>query len=467
MEKMKKVLIVLLTVILLTNCATTYELPQVTQGIEKTWKNSAVIDSLPITKGLLSLFDDEDLDSLVAEAIKNNHDLKAAKNRLMASNYILSQTRSLLMPSASLGVSKSRGNQNVNLLTGKNGVKDNHAISLNVAWEVDIWGKLYETNSANTLEWEAQREQYLQAMDALAARTIQTWVYVITSKNELKLKQSKHERLANLFKSIEQQYIKGIATLGDLNNSRSEIEINNAELVATEEEYGKRVRELEILLGHKPRTELSSSNNLPNLEKPIVKIPSVVLGNRPDVKQSILRLNSSLKIASASKKAMLPSLNLSAGMFKEGVKFSDLSGSKLIWNVIGNLVQPIFNGGRLWNEAKAKSLEADAALSDLHSVVLTALKEVEDGLDAERSLSAQKIYLEKSLKHLKNSKEDYTKRFKNGLVPYYVLVNAQNQLSDMEIQINQLKAAQLSNRISLALASGYRLDEEIKNGENI
>jgi len=461
-----KILAIILVTFFTIGCASSIELPEITKKMEKNWNNGSTIDSLPITKGLLSLFENDEIDSLVIEAIRNNHDLKAAKNRLMASNYMLSQTRSLLMPSASLGFAKSRSNQNVNFLSGKNEVKDNHTISLNVAWEVDIWGKLYEINSAANLEWEAAREQYLQAMDALAARTIQTWVHITSTKNQLVLKQEKQLRIINLNKSVEKKYKMGIASLGDLTNAKSELEITNAELVSTEEEYGKLVRELEILLGRNPQNRLKAADVLPEIRKPVLKIPAVVLANRPDIKSAIFRANSFLKNASVAKKEMLPGINLSADMFKESVKLGDVTGATLIWNVIGNIVQPIFNGGKLWNEAKAKELEADAAISELHSVVLTALKEVEDGLDAERSLNAQKMYLKKALQNLQLSNEDYKKRYRKGLVPYYVFANAQNQLADMEIQMNKLKVAQLSNRISLALASGYGLEEKIRNGEN-
>ena len=58
------ILELLIASFLITSCASTYELPKVTKEIDYTWTNSSVIDSLPISKGLSSLFNDENIDVL-------------------------------------------------------------------------------------------------------------------------------------------------------------------------------------------------------------------------------------------------------------------------------------------------------------------------------------------------------------------------------------------------------------------
>ena len=70
-------------------------------------------------------------------------------------------------------------------------------------------------------------------------------------------------------------------------------------------------------------------------------------------------------------------------------RLGNLGGVATYWSILGSLFQPLFDGRRKINESRARRIEADASLMDLHEVVLRALKEVEDAFGLERDLAAQ------------------------------------------------------------------------------
>lgn len=449
-------------IFLLYSCAPSYNIEKITDDAMEKWTSTVPVDSLPITKNLMDIFADNDLDSLVIEALQNNQNLRATALRLEAADYLLAHTRSNLLPSLSAGFSKGRNNQFVNPFTDKNITQNYNNLSLNLSWEIDLWGKLSQHHSASVLSWEAHKQDYLNLKDALAARVVQSWINLTASEKEVELRKEKMNLVSKSNESVIQKFKKGLVDLDAYNQSNTEFMICRSKLKSAEETHSKRIREMEVLLGRKPRTKFSAGKNFPVIKTLPVVIPAEVLKKRPDIRAGVARLNAAYKVSTAAKKEFLPSLSLSADMFKESVKLGDLTGSTLVWNILGRLTQSIFQGGRIISEAKARGLEAEAALADLKQIILNALHEVEDALGNERDLETAQTAFEKSFSNLEKSRIFYREKYKKGLTSFSILLEAEKQRVETKIRLNEVIAARLNNRIGLVLALGYGLNQ---NGE--
>lgn len=75
---------------------------------------------------------------------------------------------------------------------------------------------------------------------------------------------------------------------------------------------------------------------------------------------------------------MLPSFSLGYERSRQAGSLSSIRGQDIFWDLILNIVQPLFEGKRVMNEAKAAELQADASIENLMASVLKAIKEIED-----------------------------------------------------------------------------------------
>src|SRR5690606_18417964 len=90
----------------------------------------------------------------------------------------------------------------------------------------------------------------------------------------------------------------------------------------------------------------------------------------------------------AARRSFLPSLSLTGSVGVTGSELSELFRSgNLIWSIAGQLLQPIFQGGRLTAQVDIASGQQDEALHAYAETALTALSEVESALVVDELLA--------------------------------------------------------------------------------
>lgn len=452
---------------LLAGCAPTGPGPAVELpgDLPERWAAKVTVSELPITAGLLSLIEEPSLHSLVEEALANNPDLKATALRLRAQQLRLSETRSRLLPRLNGEFAKGRGNQAVNAQTGERQTSDSHRLGLGISWEIDLWGRLAHEHRAARQMTLARELDYRQARDALAARVIQAWIEQLVSRRALAIEADRLAVLQHIETVLIDRYRDGIGSLDGYSTASSRTQIARADASAQQDAWRQAVRKLEVLAGRIPEGKLTLDGPLPAMALPPVDAPAVVLQQRPDIRSALARLAAARHRTQAAGKAMLPRLDLTGQLFRSGVRLADIGSASSSWGILGTLLQPLFEGGRLLNEAKAQQSEAEAALLDLHTVVLRALKEVEDALDRDRDLAAQAASLELAYSQSQKSSRYFFERYRQGLDNIQTLLIAQEQEMLVKLRLNRVRADRLSNRVDLALAVGigpgeYRLAED-------
>jgi outer membrane protein TolC len=181
---------------------------------------------------------------------------------------------------------------------------------------------------------------------------------------------------------------------------------------------------------------------------------------RPDVRSAMNRLIAARRLSRAADKAKLPQLTLTGELFRSAACLGDMGSATTYWGFLGSLFQPLFAGGRIVNEARATQVETEAALMDLRSVVLRALKEVEDALDREHELAGQIMALERAVRESATSSHYFAHRYRQGLDTIQNLLLAKEQEMSVKLRLNEVAAQRLSNRIDLALALGVGINDD-------
>ena len=442
--------------VFMTACSGLRELPEVKlpADLPVAWATDYTVKDLPVTSGLLDLFDDERLRALVNEAVANNPNLKATALRLRAADYLLSGTRSKLLPRAGLDFSRENSNQGLDVLTGKRIREDKHRFFLGVSWEVDLWGRLADEHAASKHAFHTQEYDYFHARDALAARVIQAWVEQVAVRRSLAMEKKRFDFLQRIEQVAVERYRNGIGTFDELSEAKSCTEVARAGVSEQKAALSRSIRLLEVLLGRYPAGQLLSSEDLPSIAHPHVEIPAATLLKRPDIQIALSRVVSAEHLSCSAQKAMLPQLSLLGKLFKESASLNTIAGSAPYWGILGSLFQPLFEGGRIINESRARKAEAEAELTGLYEVVLQALKEVEDALSNERELEIQSHALRIAVRESEKSSRYHEERYRRGLGNIQNLLRAKEQELSARLRLDNVDAERLNNRIEMSLALG-------------
>jgi outer membrane protein, multidrug efflux system len=96
------------------------------------------------------VFDDDELQALIAEALRNNYDLQTAVARVEQARGQLITTRSAIFPQLGYQGDAARGRQF--LAFESNRTFNVFAGVFNLSWELDIWGRIRRATEASQAE---------------------------------------------------------------------------------------------------------------------------------------------------------------------------------------------------------------------------------------------------------------------------------------------------------------------------
>ena len=131
-----------------------------------------------------------------------------------------------------------------------------------------------------------------------------------------------------------------------------------------------------------------------------------------------------------------------------------------MWSLLGNLTQPIFQGGRLRANVDLAAGGSQEALALYASTALQAYAEVETALAAEAFLLAQERALEEAATQLVAAERLAEERYRYGVGEYLTVLDSQTRSFTARSNLLTLRRARLQNRIDLYLALGGGFDPE-------
>jgi NodT family efflux transporter outer membrane factor (OMF) lipoprotein len=256
--------------------------------------------------------------------------------------------------------------------------------------------------------------------------------------------------------SVRSRFERGLVSSLDLRLVLSDLAGARALLENRREQYDRAVRQLEIILGRYPGGLLTGGEQLPEVPGDIAAgLPAGLLIRRPDLIAAERRLVAAEARVDEARALLYPRLSLTAGGGTASQELSDLlDGDFRVWNLVGNLFQPLFQGGRLRagvDLADARVREAFEAYAD---VLLNALAEVESELAAEEFLAGRErelaIATEQATAALKLAEE----RYASGLEDIITVLAAQRRTVEAESAYLDVRRRRLDARVDLHLALG-------------
>jgi multidrug efflux system outer membrane protein len=153
--------------------------------------------------------------------------------------------------------------------------------------------------------------------------------------------------------------------------------------------------------------------------------------------------------------AFFPSISLTAGGGFQSVALKDLfDWSSHIWSFGPTINIPIFAGGR--NAAALKEARAayEEALANYRQSILVSFQDVDNALAGIRFLKEQSTFQGEAVAAARKAAEISTSRYKNGVVNYLDVIDAERTRLDNELQDVRIKGQQMTTTVLLIKAIG-------------
>ncbi|MGD9366070.1 MAG: efflux transporter outer membrane subunit [Desulfobacteraceae bacterium] len=457
----------LICVLLLTGCAVgpVYQTPH--RPMPENWTTAddpALLPQGELIQQWWTLFNDPLLDKLIQSAKENNRDLMAAIARVEEAKALLGFSKGAHLPQLDAAGSVIRQE------TGDNGLSPGadetlSAADIGAGWEIDLFGRIRRSVEAATAAYQASAEDRNDMMISLYAKVALAYLDIRTFQARLISAQANIESQQSVLVLTQSRFRHGLATNLDVAQAQRVLASTEAEVPPLKIGLSQAVSALAVLLGRAPgdlAAEWLLNNPIPlPPAKVTVGVPANLLRQRPDVRRAERQLAAQTARIGVLKADLYPSFSLIGTFGYEAIDADDLFdagsrffsfGPSLRWN--------IFNGGRIRRRIEAQHARARQALFCYEQSVLNALKEVEDALIAYIQDRSRLAALERSVDASRRSVKLATDLYKQGLVDFQQVLDAQRDQFRFENQYATARGNSAANFVRLYAALGGGWDPQ-------
>jgi len=158
---------------------------------------------------------------------------------------------------------------------------------------------------------------------------------------------------------------------------------------------------------------------------------------------------------SSARRQLLPGITLTAatGTATDAL-LSLLSGDFAVWSFVGNVVAPLWQGGRLRAQISRAEAQAAEVLASYVNTALTAYAEVETALAADAFYADRVRHLETAVEQARAAERLAEERYLAGLDIYITVLESQRSAVQAEGDLIAARRLRLDNRVDLYLALG-------------
>jgi multidrug efflux system outer membrane protein len=410
------------------------------------------------------VFDDPVLQQLVGEAIRENHDLSAAISRVEQSRQLVGVARADLFPQIDYEGAASR--QRAFVFPGVPNTTFNSFLgSFNLAWELDIWGRIRRATEAARADYLGAEAFRRGVLLTLVSDVAQAYFELLELDRELEIAHLTTETFEKTLDLFTRQYRGGVGSRLEVSRGTAAVGQAAATIPDVERAIVAKENQLDVLLGRNPGpiprgAPLAAQRSTPDVP---AGLPAQLLERRPDIVQAeeaIVAANANVGVAVGNFFPRLGLTSLYGGQSSEIENLVKHAGN--VWAVAGSLTGPIFQGGRLLANYRASKAAWDETVQQYASTTLNAFAEVSNTLVAHEKLKGVRAEKERQVAALREAVDVSLERYGGGTSTYFEVLEAQQQLFPAQNELARTTRDQLTIVVLLyrALGGGWNLATE-------
>ncbi len=333
-----------------------------------------------------TVFNDPQLNGLVATAARQNLTLRIAGTRIQQAQAIRGIAVGSLFPQ----VQQSFGSYD-RVQISKNTANsapvanfDQWAAGFNLSWELDFWGRFRRGIESADAALDSTVEGYDNVLVLLLADVATTYVQIRTLQAELRLLKQNVTSQKKSLSIAETQYRAGQTGAADVLQTRNNVEQTESLIPPLEAALRQQNNALCVLLGLPPRDLVAELGEgpIPTAPKEVaIGIPAELLRRRPDVRKAERIAAAQCAQIGVAEAEFYPHIAINGVIQWQAQDLDDLFTAPSTAGSVGPSFEwNILNYGRIRNSVRQEQSLFDQAVLNYQQTVLKAQRETEDSL---------------------------------------------------------------------------------------
>lgn len=409
--------------------------------------------------GWKDYFTDPTLQTLIAQALDYNRDLRLAIQRVEEARAMYGIRRADQFPTIGISADLARARVPADLSgLGRPVTANQFQVGVGLAsWELDFWGRVANLK-------DAALQNYLASDAARQAVTLTVIEQVANSYLSLRELDERIMLMNETITSREKSY--RIFTRRYEEGSTSKLDLKQVETLwrqavalgtQLQQERATRVNALQVLVGKPvelPHRDVPLDDNAVMADLP-AGLPSDLLMNRPDIVGAEFQLRAANANIGAARAEFFPKITLTGSFGTASAQLDSLfTGPSRAWSFGPTVSLPIFDMGRREANLDVAKAQRDQAVTSYELAVQSAFRDVADAIAARQWLAEQVEALRATEQAQAERARLAQMRYDHGASPFLEVLDAQRDLLAAQQQLVETRRALLSSRVSLYSALG-------------
>lgn len=419
------------------------------------------VNDLDIPEKWWQLFRSHSLNSLIERSIHENPTLKSAHAALLVAQENISAQKGYYYPTLQGNYipDRSKTPDPVSPLAASNSpYLTLYTAQLTVFYVADVFG--LNRRTVESLRAQAQQLRFL--LEATYLTLTSNVVVAAIQEASLRTQISATYQLIDINTHLLNLFRRKL-TMGASN--RLDVAAQEAQLAQIKATLPPLLKQLAIqrdlltaLAGKFPSQEVTEKFELSSLQLPSflpVSLPAKLIRQRPDILQAEENLHAASANIGVARANRFPTIAINGSLGSSALTMGTLfaSGNGL-WDIGGNLLQPIFTGGTLLHRERAAKMAYVQAMEQYRSTVITAFQNVADTLHAlEQDANALQSAVEAE-RATKTTLNLTRRQMKIGYVNLFAVLNAEQAYQQALINRIQTQATRFTDTVALFQALG-------------
>lgn len=411
------------------------------------------------------LYQDPVLDTLVADALVHNTDLRVAAANLSRARAQLRETRAGRLPQAAVGAGATYGRVPAGQAApGVDRTDSSFDIGLDIAYEVDLFGRVGRAIEAARGDAEAAEAARDAVRVAVAAETARAYADASAAAERLAVAERTVALIDQTLNVTTKRFEAGRGTRLDVARVASLRDQQRAALPPLRAERDGALFRLATLTGRAPAElpqEAGARRTILRLDQAIpVGDGRALIARRPDVREAERRLAAETARIGVATADLYPRISFGASVGATGPSIGDLfTGGPFRW-LLGPLLNWSFPNQEA-NRARIEQAEASsaAALAGFDGTVLNALRETETALSAYAHELDRRIALNDARIQAETAARLARIQLREGKIDSLAVLDAERSLAQAQADLALSDARVATAQVDLfrALGGGWQV----------
>src|ERR1039457_6348305 len=342
-----------------------------------------------------------------------------------------------------------------------------HTAELTVGFVPDVFGANRRQVESLAAQTDAQRFALEATYITLASNVVAAAIQEASVRAQIEATRQIIEADQKALQILRDQFRLGFAMRIDVAAQEAALAQAMATLPPLQKQFEQTRDLIRALVGNLPNQDVPETFELEALQLPPelpLSLPAKIIEQRPDVRAAEAQLHAANAQVGVAVAAMLPQFSITGAYGGNATQIPWMfRGGGPFWSVIGDVSQPIFEGGTLLHRKRAANEALKQAAAQYHSTVMTAYQDVADTLHASLS-DADSLAADVEAEDAAKVTCDLTRRqMEVGYVDYLTLLNAEMTYQQALLTRVQAQASRYGDTIALfqALGGGWWHRQEV------